>query len=307
MARDCTRPPTGLTPICDLGQATYQGFVGGLYPNGVNFVPPAHKAAGAAIAAAIQPINGKVVLAGVGFSVSNLIFEQMQAQLAANPNVNPALTTINLCKAGIDAADVADPSHGYWIHYVPTQLANAGLGAGDVQAIWLLSGQQLQGTFPTIAQQLQATWRTMLETLKAKFPNAVLCFNTTDPYHGYSDQNYEPWVYEQGFALKWVLEEQIYGAALNYDPVAGPVTAPWCAWADYPWADGINARADGLDWICPDDVDYLGVHPSATGAEKLATRQVNALFHNSACWPWLIAAPSQGTPQPPGPTGALDG
>src|SRR6266571_1671653 len=54
---DCSLTSTGNVPLDDLGPGMYQGFEGGLYPNGANTRPPAHNAAGLAIASQILPLN----------------------------------------------------------------------------------------------------------------------------------------------------------------------------------------------------------------------------------------------------------
>ena len=67
---------TGFTPLSDMGASTYLGFGGGLYENGTNSVPVDHAAAGAAHAAAVQPLDangapsasGKIVLLSIGMS-----------------------------------------------------------------------------------------------------------------------------------------------------------------------------------------------------------------------------------------------
>src|SRR2546430_14779150 len=77
---DCTLTNTGRLPLPEYGFKLYQGFSGGLYPNGGNNRPPAHLAAGVFIATnQIQPLDvsghvntntGKVVLLSVGLAKS---------------------------------------------------------------------------------------------------------------------------------------------------------------------------------------------------------------------------------------------
>src|SRR5437899_9300440 len=55
---DCTLTNTGRLPLPEYGFKLYQGFSGGLYPNGGNNRPPAHLAAGVSIASnQIQPLH----------------------------------------------------------------------------------------------------------------------------------------------------------------------------------------------------------------------------------------------------------
>src|SRR3954470_13407882 len=74
---DCTQTSVGFTPINDLGTGTYNGWTGGLYPNGSNFIPAAHRSAGMTLsyqvqpldsAGIIDPVNGKIVWMCIGFS-----------------------------------------------------------------------------------------------------------------------------------------------------------------------------------------------------------------------------------------------
>src|SRR5205814_5733577 len=87
---------------------------------------------------------------------------------------------------------------------------------------------------------------------------------------GVSALNPEPYAYESGFAVKWLIEGQINGAdSVNYDPARGPVQAPWLSWAPYLWADGLTPRNDGLTWVCS-SFQSDGTHPSATGRDIVA-------------------------------------
>src|SRR5687767_14157257 len=63
-------------PLNDLGPGTYLGFQGGLYPNGSNNMPAAHRSAGINKALRVRPVdtngtpnpNGKYVLLSIGMS-----------------------------------------------------------------------------------------------------------------------------------------------------------------------------------------------------------------------------------------------
>jgi hypothetical protein len=89
------------------------------------------------------------------------------------------------------------------------------------------------------------------------FPNTKLMFVHSRIYGGYADPNTyklnpEPFAYEQGFAMKWLIQSQIDEMLLNTAytmPAAGslnytgtPPQAPWIGWGPYLWAgqDGSN-------------------------------------------------------------------
>ncbi len=84
---------SGLVPLIDLGKAEYQGFSGGLYPDGNNIRPAAHEAAGVARAGQVQPLDtqgkphpeGKIVLLGIGFSNTVQAFDGFMQVARSRP------------------------------------------------------------------------------------------------------------------------------------------------------------------------------------------------------------------------------
>lgn len=145
-----------------------------------------------------------------------------------------------------------------------------------------------------------------LRAAKQRWPHLTLAFVTSRIYGGYapsSGGSPEPYAYESGYAVKWLMEAQINQMRTGIiDPVAGDLnynngTAPWIAWGPYLWADGPVARSDGLVWCdgtlslgppCNGEVDFAldGEHPTTT------TKQVNMLmnfFLNSPySTPWFL-------------------
>jgi len=102
--------------------------------------------------------------------------------------------------------------------------------------------------------------------------------------------NPEPYVYESGFAVKWLIGDQIAGKAeRNYHPAKGPVAALWCEWGPYVWAHGIKANRDGLSDMRADYSEQDGTHPSPSGRIKVATRLVHFLKTDPRSRVWLMA------------------
>ena len=101
--------------------------------------------------------------------------------------------------------------------------------------------------------------------------------------------NSEPYSYETGFAVKWLIEEQIKNEpALNYDSDKGEVKAPWLSWGPYLWARGETGRqADNLSWTRA-DFDHEGTHPSAHGAEKIGRLLLKLMQTDPAARPWFM-------------------
>jgi hypothetical protein len=261
----------GLIPLTDLGKGQYKGEQGGLYPGGENTPPGAHLKAGMAIAKSIAPIDGRIVMLSIGFSNPNMKFLAFMPQADAYAGSNPRLLLINGCVGGQAAQVIADPNANYW-KIVDQRIADAGATASQVQVIWMeqvIPG--IEGEFPAFAKRLKGYIVDSLHNAKDRFPNLKLAYLSSRSYGGYSEVggSPEPLAYETGFAVKWAIADQIAGKPeLNYDPAAGRVTAPWIAWGPYLWADGVNARTDGLVLLRSDYRDTDGLHPSEAGLKK---------------------------------------
>jgi hypothetical protein len=301
-ASNCSVTSVGKTPLDDLGPGTYQGFQGGLYPGGVNARPAAHEAAGEAIAQGIAPINGRVVLVSIGMSNTTQEFSRFVQLATGYPGRNPALRIVDCAQGGQTAPIVADPTSNYWV-VVRQRLQQAGVDSSQVRAAWVkeaIAGPTL--AFPADAIELQGYLRTITMVLKDKFPNIELAYFASRIYAGYatgvSQLNPEPYAYQSGFSVKWVVQQQLDGdPGLNYDPANGPVEAPWIAWGPYLWADGLNPRSDGLIWQCT-DFQSDGTHPSDTGRTKVAERLLQFFTTDSTATPWFLAGASS-VPAPP--------
>ncbi|HYY91034.1 MAG TPA: hypothetical protein VE955_03525 [Candidatus Dormibacteraeota bacterium] len=278
----------GLVPLNDLGNGTYAGFRGGLYPNGTNTMPLSHFNDGLALAKQIIPrdtlgnpsLNGKIVLLSVGMS-NTLIETNGLIQLAANDtSLNPRLVIVNGAEGGEDARSIVTNPAPYW-SYVDTQLSNAGVTPNQVQTAWLKEADaNPTGSNITYATMLASQLVTILQMMNQNFPNLRLVYMASRTYAGYasSSLNPEPYAYASGFSVKWVVEAQINGtSSLNYNASKGPVSAPWVAWGPYFWANGLVPRSDGLVWYCS-DFQSDGTHPSIPQGQLKVGRMLLAFF-----------------------------
>src|ERR671936_432090 len=93
--------------------------------------------------------------------------------------------------------------------------------------------------------------------LRARYPNLKLVYVSSRTYGGYATTplNPEPYAYDSGFAVKWLVTDRI----------AGRVKGPWVGWGPYLWTDGEKGRKDGLFWTCADVRPTDGTHPSDSG------------------------------------------
>ncbi len=284
-AADCSKTSVGLTPLTDLKTGRYHGYQGGLYPGGKNVPPKAYLKKGLAYAKQVKPrdasgnlaSNGRVVLLSVGMSNTTQEFSEFKA---ANAPMDPHLVLVDGAQGGQDAEKVKDPNANYW-RVVDQRLAAAGTTAAQVQAAWLK--EAIAGpteTFPGDAKRLQADIREIVAVMKARFPNLRLVYVSSRTYAGYATTNLnpEPYAYQSGFAVKWLVRDRIQGAIKG---------RPWLGWGPYLWTDGTKGRRSGLVWTCQDVVSD-GTHPSPSGRQKVARQLLKFFSTNATAKRWFL-------------------
>ena len=304
-------------PLIDLGAGTYFGFPGGLYPTG-NTPPAAHAAAGAARARNVRPrsfngnpnANGKFVLLSIGLSNTTMewctaVVTQpcnswsLMGQAAADATVNHQEMVIsNGARPGQEADTWESPTDLNYDLVRDNVLLPQGLSEQQVEIVWLkvVNGNP-QTSLPSNqadAIDLVTQYGNILRALKVRYPNLQMVFFSSRIYAGYATitLNPEPYAYETGFAVKWVIEAQIDQMANGgtiVDPRAGNLNlntvAPWIGWGPYLWADGLNPRSDGLTWVISDyELDHT--HPARAGQTKVAGMLLNFFKTDSraSCW-----------------------
>lgn len=301
---------TPIVPLTDLGTGTYQGYQGGLYPNGSNVRPPDHDADGVALAQSIVPLdangnpdpNGKYGLLSIGLSVSFDTFTMFMSDLNSDPQKNSHMVFVPGAQPRAEAQLFADPNNGVWTPIFQSFLPQAGITANQVVAAWVDEvDTTINGKFPSDMVPLQSELETIMQNLHNKFPNLKLVYLGSRIYGAYSNkstrppQDPEPFAYESGFAVKWAIQDQINGNAnLNYNPANGPVMAPWMAWGAYTWANGLLARQDGTVWGCQ-DIQFDGTHVSnPVGRQKEANLMTQFFKTDTTTTPWFLAPPVAG-------------
>jgi Cu/Ag efflux protein CusF len=292
-----------LRPLTALGKEKYQGYEGGLYPEGKNERPPAHEAAGLALAKQVQPLDaegnlnpdGSVVLLSVGMSNTAQISQGFQKALAGEQDKNPRLVFVNGAQGGMTAAAIQDPEdNGRGTQYWTTaddRLQAAGVTRAQVQVVWIKQADAgpTQG-FPAYAQKLQEELARIVQLLPGRFANVKLVYLSGRTYGGFakSSLNPEPYAYESGFSVKWLIEQQLKGdPALNYDAQKGPVKSPWLSWGPYLWDNGVVPRADGYH---PEESDFGadGTHHAGPGTEKMGHLLLQFFKTDSTTRPWFL-------------------
>ena len=305
-------------PLNDLGSGNYLGYVGGLYPNGTITPPAAHAALGLSRAQAVTPRDitgtldpaGKMVMVSIGMSNTTQEFcskpstkpcdpwtfmGQAANDMAVNKNT---LVIVNGALASQVATDWDSSKELNYDRILDNHLTPQGLSEQQVQVAWVKVARPNPAvSLPASnadAYELVINLGNIMRALKQRYPNLQQVFLSSRIYAGYatSSLNPEPYAYETGFAVKWLIQAQIDQMQNGVvDPRAGDLNAnngtmPWLAWGPYLWADGVNPRSDSLVWNSSDfeTTDYT--HP-AQGAEIKVADQLLAFFKNSEftrCW-----------------------
>jgi hypothetical protein len=300
---------TSLVPLDELA-GTYKGEDGGLYGGGKNNPPPVHLSAYLAASKRIQPLDaegkpskdGKIVMLSIGMSNTTMEYSFFKKVADADPDkaadvviVDGArgartglawsLDGVSLLPAGeqeritktfaLVGRNMTKGPGDTWSG-VEERLKASGVTAQQVQAVWIKHAEAMPGKlgdFPEHAKVLQASLVNTLNLAKHYYPNLQVAFLSRRIFGGYATTqlNPEPYAYEEAFAMRWVIQDQIKGEPrLNYDPARGEVKSPVVVWGPYLWANGLTPRkSDGLVWKPEDFVTSDHTHPDTSARQKV--------------------------------------
>jgi len=283
----CGQTSTPYTPLEDLGGGLYRGYQGGLYPGGSDAPPASYLSQGLAYSQNVQPLDqsgrpsawrGRIAVLSIGMSNAELEFGAFQ-QLARSAGINPHVALVNGAEAGQPAQVIRNASAAYW-QDVDSTLRSSGLTAAQVQVVWLKEAREFETLrFPADALALRSDLSAIVAILRSRFPNLEFVYVSSRSYAGYASTilNPEPYAYESGFAVKWLVEDRIGGQLSG---------RPWIGWGPYLWTNGTKGRSDGLVWTCA-DVQSDGTHPTASGQAKIARLLLAALSSDPTSRPWF--------------------
>ena len=305
-------------PLNDLGSGKYLGqFEGGLYEHGTNMPPADHLAIGLGQAAQVRPLDrdgrpsasGKIAMISVGMSNTTQEFcvanttgpcapWSFSGQAAADPAVNHAtLAIVNGARSGQTADTFESPTAQNWQN-LKTYLAADGLTEAQVQAAWIKEANaQPRVSLPdrnADAYALVGQLGNVVRAMKVRYPNIRLAYFSSRIYAGYASTtlNPEPYAYETGFAVKWLIQAQVeQERSGKIDPLAGdlgPAAAPWLSWSAYLWADGLNPRSDGLTWA-RNELESDGTHPAQAAEQKVGSMLLAFFKSDPTSRGWFLA------------------
>lgn len=297
LAQNCSKTSTGLRPLSELGNNLYFGYEGGLYPNGLNESPSDHNAAGIELAQSIVPLSasgtvdqeaGGIVFLSIGMSNATQEFSLFKSLADQDPAKNAKLVIVDGAQGGQTALIISNPSANFW-SVIDQRLTAAGVTREQVQVAWVKEANaNPTQPFPQHAVMLQGHLESIARILKARYPNIKLAYWSSRTYGGYATTtlNPEPYAYESGFAVKWLITKQIENdTSLAFQE--SNAQAPWLAWGPYLWADGTVPRSDGFSWDCS-DFQSDGTHPSTSGRQKVANALLSFFKTNPTTTPWFL-------------------
>lgn len=293
------RPSVGLKPLTEMSATdTYKGEDGGLYGGGSNEPPAGHLEAVKAATAKITPLNvdgepatdGRIGLVSISMSNGTLEFSTFKRLADADERKSPRVVIVDCAQNGQAMAQWVDPEARAWVE-ADRRLAAASLGARQVQVLWVkLANAQPTGDLAEHGRKLYDHTLAVLHNAKKRFPNARVAYLASRIYAGYSDGplNPEPYAYEGAFAARWLIRDQIKGAApLRHEAGDQPARVPVLLWGPYLWADGTTSRkVDGLTWQ-RQDLAFDGVHPTESGRLKVAEMLLSHFTTDALAKTWF--------------------
>jgi hypothetical protein len=281
----------GTLPPFTAGVPYLGAYATGLYPGGGNAIPEAHREAGERIAAAIRPLDGegrpddeqgRVLALVMGHSNCRMYFEALQGHLSEQAaQLSPRFEMLNAAVGGQQLPQIVALQGKVWER--AEQLTHqAGRSARQVQVLflhttyhgWRNVGGVPPGEFPQTMQQMQRDLVTVLAHCVHLYPNLRIAYLTCDGFRHFT--GFEPHVYQEAFALKWLIESQIRGEPGSaYEGEARRL--PWLQWGPYLWDN---------TW----DAGYFtdGVHPGPTALRLFVGKYWQHLARDPVARPWLL-------------------
>ena len=212
----------------------------------------------------------------------------LKGKTVGNLRTNPFLVLVN-CNNGSGEGSynsIINPNDPYWNH-VNTVLLASRINAKQVQVIYLESEDSTDTReFPGRPYLVRDEIEQALRICKAKFINLKLVYllGRTTTFNVTAIHNKEPCPYYNGWAAKFVIEDQINGVA-GTQYKGDSAVAPMVTWGFYQWTNGSNVpRSDGFVWQESDTED--GIHATAAGQDTLASRFQRFLLTDSVASVW---------------------
>jgi hypothetical protein len=232
------------------------------------------------------------IIGFVSISMSNATqeFSAFKRLADADAAKSPRVKIIDCAQGGQAMAEWVDPQARAW-REASRRLEAANVSPEQVQVAWIkLANKRPGGDLMDHGKRLENDTLAVIHNAKTKFPNLRIAYLSSRIYGGYSTAplNPEPYAYESGFVVRWLIQRQIKGdKALNYDATRGEVNAPVLLWGPYLWADGTTPRRSDRLVYRREDLGPDGTHPSQAGREKVARLMLDFYKKDPLAKPWF--------------------
>jgi len=265
----------------------------GLYPDGKNEIPAAHRTAGERVAAAVRPLDvegkpdpagGRILAVVMGHSNCNMYFNALQAHLKQHAGeLNPRFEMLNAAVGGQQLPQIRQLAGPVWTQ-AERLLSRPGYSAKQVQVLFLHTtwhgagnrGNTPPEPFPDEMKQMQKDLALVLGQCVKIYPNLRIACLTCDGFRHFT--GFEPHVWREAFAFKWLIESQIKGEeGTAFEDKDGKTRAlPWLEWGPYIW-DNAWDRSFFTD----------GVHPAPKARDIFVNQYWKFLAADPVARPWL--------------------
>ena len=282
--------PSTLRPFTD-GAPYLDQHETGLYPGGRNGMPAAHRRAGERVASTIRPLDtggkpddqaGRILALVFGHSNCSMYFRALQQHLTAHAaELHPRFEMLNAAVGGQQLPQIVRLQGPVWD--LATKLnSRPGYSAAQVQVLFLHTTwhgarnahRDPPGEFPQRMQQMQRDLATVIEHCVKRYPNLKIAYITADGFRHFT--GFEPHVWREAFAMKWLIESQIKGEPdAAFEGAARRL--PWLTWGPYIWDNTWNARSFSD-----------GVHPAPGAMAIFVEKYWQHLTRDSVAKPWLM-------------------
>jgi PKD repeat protein len=240
-------------------------------------------------------------------SIAHLDFnsgpDSFEPRAVSDAATSSQLVIVDGAQNGKTANTWVDPNAATW-KTVNGRLALQGVTPKQVEVVWVKECEAYPnryGGFPNSAQYLQSDLESIARNITTNYPNAKIAYYSSRS-HAFTQNpatvSPEPWDFETGYSVKWMIEDQINGNGnLNWDPNKGPVQAPFLSWGPYLWANGSSPRSDGFQWV-RSDYQADATHPTPSGVHKVADQLLAFFKTDPTTTGWYLKT----TPAGQGPT-----
>ncbi len=263
----------------------------GLYPGAKNEMPEAHRKAGERVATAIRPLDtegkpddagGRILALVMGHSNCRMYFGALEKHLAEHrAELHPRFELLNAAVGGQQLPQLVQLQGPVW-DLSAKLLSRPGYSAQQVQVLFLHTtyhgagnhGRVPPGPFPATMQQMQRDLAKVLAHCLHLYPNLRLAYITADGFRHFT--GFEPHVWQEAFAVKWLIEGQLKGEpGTEFDGADRKL--PWLTWGPYLWDNA---------W----DQSYFtdGVHPAPKALSIFVDSYWRHLAGDSVAKRWLL-------------------